>query len=334
MFVDGNVGTIGISLEPVLEAVGTTIAAGSTVHVLNGVYHEAPQITINADVNIVGQDRSGTIVKAAGSTGSSSNDNSRGWFLVAEGVTLNVSHMTFDGNGNNIFQAFRHRGSGTFEDVAFHDIQFRATGPNYAGTAIAAFGSASNVDVIDSIFSQIGRIGVQFFGSGTTGEFRGNTYTGKGIGNHLDYAVEVGGGAVSDILNNTITNNRGIAASDGSSSAGILVTTFFGAGSSASIQNNFINGNRHGVVVGFNASDTSMVAINNNDLSGNCVSAVRSTAAEVNAECNWWGIANAAAIQAMLGGAGSANIDFMPFLTSGADTSADAGFQGDLSSCV
>jgi hypothetical protein len=55
------------------------------------------------------------------------------------------------------------------------------------------------------------RIGVIYFGAGVTGTFGGNTYTGKGDGDWLDYAVEAGGGA-NAITNNTINENTGVAA--------------------------------------------------------------------------------------------------------------------------
>jgi len=135
-------------------------------------------------------------------------------FLVDEGVTLNASGMTFDGAGNLIWQAFRHRGSGLFDSVEFANITFQASGSPFAGTAIAVFGTTSDVDVSNSIFTNIGRIGVLYFGSGVTGAFTDNTYTGKGDGDFLDYAVEVGAGAVVNINNNIISDNRGVASVD------------------------------------------------------------------------------------------------------------------------
>ena len=104
--------------------------------------------------------------------------------------------------------------------------------------AIALFG---NVTINNNTFSNIGRIGVIAFGTGSTSSvISNNTFTGKGTGDWLDYAVEVGGGAQATISNNTISNNLGVASSDGSSSAGILVTTLYGAGSAANITGNNI----------------------------------------------------------------------------------------------
>ena len=57
----------------------------------------------------------------------------RGWFLVNAGVDLNVSELTFNGTGNLVYQAFRHRGSGTFDNVNFTEIKYNESGPEYSG---------------------------------------------------------------------------------------------------------------------------------------------------------------------------------------------------------
>ena len=50
-------------------------------------------------------------------------------------------------------------------------------------------------------FTNIGRIGVIYFGADVTaGVVSGCTYTGKGAGDWLDYGVELGGGAVATLV--------------------------------------------------------------------------------------------------------------------------------------
>ncbi|MGE3329292.1 MAG: beta strand repeat-containing protein, partial [Acidimicrobiia bacterium] len=256
------------AFDNLIDAI-TAVATGGTINILAGSvpYVEGPQVVINKDLVIIGQSNS-VVTLSPGSSTSNSGD-ARGWFLVNPGINLDLSDVTLDGDGFNVYQAIRHKGTGTIDNVVFNDIQYNASGPDYSGVAIAAFGGVGSVDVTDSSFTDIGRIGVLYFGAGTTGTFSGNTYTGKGAGDWLDYAVEVGAGAVANITGNTITNNLGVASVDLSDSAGILVTTFFGSGTQATIENNFINGNTTAVAVGFDGTDTSSVTIFENDLSGN-----------------------------------------------------------------
>ncbi len=238
-----------------------------------------------------------------------------------------------------MFQGIRDYGSGTINQVAFENIEYNP-GTDYAGTGLVAFGTASVVNVTNSTFADIGREGVLFYGTGTTGNFSGNTYTGKGAGNWLDYAVEVGAGASATITANTITGNTGVATVDGSTSAGVIVTTYYGPGSvsQATITHNFINGNTEAVGVGYGAGDTSNVAISGNDLSGNVTDAVSnsSASATVNASGNWWGsvngptaASNTYAYDGMTTGgsvAGIGAIAVIPWYTSNATTGQTPGF--------
>ncbi|MEQ8787091.1 MAG: hypothetical protein RIC55_12360, partial [Pirellulaceae bacterium] len=103
----------------------------------------------------------------------------------------------------------------------------------------------------------------QYFGTGVSGStFQGNMYTGKGDGDFLDYGVEIGGGAANiQVLGNMISDNRGVASSDGSVSAGVLISTFFAPGSSAFFQDNTFTDNSNGLFIGFGATDTSAAQI-------------------------------------------------------------------------
>ncbi|MGJ8569716.1 MAG: tandem-95 repeat protein [Hoeflea sp.] len=217
------------------------------------------QLVIDKNLTIVGQGMGSSTIQAVADTGSSGD--ARGMFLVSPGVTLNMSDLTVTGNGHDIYQGFRHNGSGTFDAVEFTDIKFNESGPNYAGTAIAVFGTdpGQNVDVVNSVFTDIGRIGVLYFGANVSGNFENNSYTGKGAGDHLDYALDISAGADITVVNNIITQNTGVASSDGSISAGVLVTTFFGGGTEVDINANTFTGNTYGIVVGYNASDSSTV---------------------------------------------------------------------------
>ena len=160
--------------------------------------------------------------------------------------------------------------------------------PGYAGVAVAAFGDGP-VDVSNSTFTEIGRVGVLYFGAGISGStFDGNTYTGKGAGDWLDYALDISAGAVINVTNNTISNNNGVASSDGSTSAGFLVTTFLPVVLRLILANNNISNNSTGIFVGYDGSDTSTVTAQNNCFTGNDEGLV-STNPTVDATNNAWG---------------------------------------------
>src|SRR5690606_24158926 len=155
-------------------------------------------------------------------------------------------------------------------------------------------------------------------------------FTGKGDGDHLDYAIEVGASGAASIIGNTITNNTGVALSDGSTSAGVLVTSFYGGASNVVIENNIITANFAAVALGYGGADVSAVRAFNNDFSGNEVGVNLNSSAVADFSGNWWGTADDAAILAYIAGQAD-QADFSTFLTSGADTNVAAGFQGDFS---
>src|SRR5690606_21961571 len=117
----------------------------------------------------------------------------------------------------------------------------------------------------------------------------------------------------------------------GSSSAGVLATTYYGAGTTAHLENNVINGNTTGVYVGYNAVDGASVSGRSNDLSGNDNGVALVGTGTANFSGNWWGYTDEAVIAAYMAGADQARIDFTPYLASGADTNGANGFQGDFS---
>lgn len=323
----GGCGDVANPCNDILTAVAHA-NAGDTLSVAAGTYTTGAQVFIDKDLSLVGDGPGSTIITPGFDTASSGDG--RGWFLVDTGVVFNISDVTLDGSGNLVWQAIRHKGSGgTISNVNFTEIKFNESGPSYSGLGAAIFGDGP-VDVLNSTFSEIGRVGVLFFGPGVAGStYAGNTYTGKGSGDFLDYGVEVGAGAVVTIDGNSISNNQGVANSDGSTSAGILVTTFFGGGSSATITCNSIGSNTTGIAVGFDGSDTSSVAANLNNIVGNSFG-VSSTAPLVNAENNYWGSADGPS------GAGpgsgdqvTANVDFDPFLQTAVDSNCEPGSGGE-----
>ncbi len=265
----GTDGTNDMKIQAAVNHVGganyVPLPVSNMINVLAGDYEE--EVTIDRNVVVQGESQATTTIHPTKDTGTSGD--ARAWWLVDTGAVLDLSDVTFDGTGYKVWQAIRNKGSGSVTDVAFDTIQYQASGSPYQGMAIAAFGDGP-VDVSNSTFTNIGRVGVLYFGTGVAGStFSGNTYTGKGDGDFLDYALDISAGATVDVTGNTISANRGVASSDGSASAGILVSTLFGGGTSATITGNTISNSTTAVDSGYDGDDTSTTVIVDNTFTDN-----------------------------------------------------------------
>lgn len=257
--------------------------AGDTVNVGPGTFLEAPKVLIQKDVVIVGQGSSSTIFQADGST-SNSLDSLRAWFRVKVGKTANFHSFRFDGNSageNTIHEAVRMLGNGAFYDVDFRHIIVPGS---YDGVGIFVNGDGI-VDVTNCTFSNIGATGVHYANTNADGSvYRGNSYSGKGIGDKLDYAVLVDVRMNLRIVSSIISNNLGIAlpvqpfreeqGANGQTtimSAGIKIETTDDAPplDTITIDSTDISNNSVGIYVGDGSSDKSRVEIKNSTLSSN-----------------------------------------------------------------
>ena len=241
--------------------------AGHTLEVTDDI--DEGLVHIDKDVTIQG----GSVHTVYATTDTGSAGDARGWFLVDAGVELDVQDLNFDGNGHLIYQGFRHKGWGTFTNCGFNDIKFNESGPTYSGVAIAAFSSAPDPGTVDCIactFSDIGRVGVLYFGDNASGSvFADCQYTGKDGGNWLDYCLDISAGAQVTVSGCTITKCRGVASSDGSTSAAIMVTDLYGPGTGSTITDCTLSDNSTAIFVGYDLTDASAVVANYNDISGN-----------------------------------------------------------------
>jgi hypothetical protein len=233
------------------------------------------------------------------------NNVAGAWFLVNASVEFYLSNVVMDGNGAKMFQGLRNHGLTIIDQVDFRNIV--TTVSPYYGVAVLNFGgtipggagsdthktggAASNLIVNNCTFQNIGRIGVVTKGTGANSNISENSYTGKGDGNFLDYAFEVGAGGSANIKRNSVSANRGVATSDGSTSAGMLVTDYYGSGSNAVINGNIITNNSVGIAAGYSATDASAIVAHYNKFSGNG-EAISSTNPLVYATINWWGDAS------------------------------------------
>ncbi|MEO1368289.1 MAG: hypothetical protein AAFX50_14040, partial [Acidobacteriota bacterium] len=315
--VERSQGVLNVQSGLLFDSIADAVAAaspGDTLRVVAPALVEGA-VTIDRDLTLEGADGE-EIIFAGADTGSSGD--ARAWFLVEPDVDLTVRNLAFNGNGFRIYQAFRHRGTGAFEGVRFEDIRFEPS-TAYQGTAIVAFGGA--VDVRDSHFANIGRIGVLFFGAGANGSVaERNTYVGKGDGDFLDYGLEVGAGADVVLWQNRIRDCRGVASVDGSVSAAVALSTFFGPGTAAVVESNQLLRSHFGLALGLPGSgDASSAVAGLNRLVDNVAGAATTSSQPLDLERNWWGCNDgpgAVGCDEIVTGAGSA-ADGDPWLVLG-----------------
>jgi len=238
------------SFYSTIQAAITEADAGDTIFVAAGEYVETGQIVIDKNLTIVGADKETTIIKPEQNTGSSGD--ARGWFLVSTGCEFNLSNVTLDGEGWEVHQVIRSFGSGTIDTCSLKNIGYE----EYYGLGIVIMGDY-NMTVSNNEFSNIGRIGIQAFGPGVTdAKILGNTYTGKGEGDWLDYAIEISAGANATVDGNTIRNCGPATDYAGNwSGAGIYVEEAFAEEEDigttfATVTNNVIENCQIGLAIG------------------------------------------------------------------------------------
>jgi len=249
-----------------IQAAITAATSGDTIYVAAGIYNEGI-ITIDKNLKIIGA-TSKPIINPTTDTGTANaiGPTGRGWFQIHNGATVTFKNLVFDGTGKNIYTAVHYHSDsagGTVENCDFMNIKHS----QYQGRGINNYDT--HVVVLDCTFTNIQRIGVFTYNPTADTLIKGCTYTGKGAGDWLDYAFEVGGSAAITVEDCTITECR--ASGSGWGSAGILVTSLYGPTPQATITGNDIHSNSGGVVVGYGDSDSSTVILTYNDIHKNDV---------------------------------------------------------------
>lgn len=307
----------GTPSYPTVQAAIAAAVGGDEIYVHPGTYTETGQIVIDKDLWIYGDDLSLATIKKAEDTGDPGSGDGRAWFLVAPGVNLEFSYLTLDGAGRNICIAILSNADWIWvHDCKIKNIGWQGGGPpNYYGRGICVYAGGGN-QVTHNWFENIGRIGVFTFGTGVLTNITDCRYTGKGVGDWLDYAFEAGGGAEIAVYCNTISNCRGVASSDGSTSAGLLGTTYYGAGTALSAEWNTIYDCTEAAGIGYDAADATLGVIRNNNLAGNDKAISNSNPTNiVNAPLNWYGTNTPTGVAAQV----DAGVDYSPWLDSGTD---------------
>ena len=265
--------------DSIQEAVDAT-SAGDTINVMAGTYVESPEIVIDKNLSMIGAGSATTTIKPSGDTASKG-----AMLLINPDITFHISDVTLDGTGKKVWYGLKYQGGGSVTDCVFKNIQYNPSGPDYNGIAICAYGEAydetiefnDNVDITGCTFTGIGRVGVLYFGPGITDStYSGNTYVGKGDGDWLDYALDVGSGPSVTITGSAISDCTGVANSDGSTSCGVMVTDLYKGycpaytSTEADITGNNISGCTSGICVGYDDdTDLSIATISGNNLENN-----------------------------------------------------------------
>lgn len=264
----------------------TAVSHDGTINIAAGTYVEAGQIVINKNLSIIGADKDAVIIKPNQDTGTV--NDSRGWILVNAGNSFTLKNVTLDGTGKLINIGILSHGPGTIDNCNIKNTSYNPSGPSYAGRGIAFYGA--DMIITNNLLQNYGRIGVYINGTNTA-LIEGNTMEGKGSGDHLDYAIEIEGGASAEIKNNIISNNKGVASVDGSVSAGILATTYWAPGTNVKIINNSIHDNSYGIAMGYGTGDTTTVnQFNANSFSNNTFDLDNSTNKSIDARNNTWSV--------------------------------------------
>ena len=220
------------------------------------------QVVINKNISISGAGTDDTTLHIDFNTGTTGDP--RGAILVNAAGSLSLSNLTYDGTGSNVWNGIRANGDTDIDEVHFSNIDFHSA---YAGSAVAGLTGAV-LNITNSEFTDIGRIGAHY--AGANGNFEGNTYTGKGAVDALDYAMDISRGAVVTVTDNTVINNTAVAISDGSTSAGFLVSDFFGPSPTVTFTGNTVSGNTVGLAGGYLDTDASTIHFGaGNDFTGN-----------------------------------------------------------------
>ncbi len=311
VFDNDNTLTVGAGADfATIQAAVNAATGGETIRVLPGIYTEN-QIAINKNLTIRGDDKLTTIVRPSSDTampqgGTNPPGDASGWFVIGPGANTTISGLTLNGSGRAVGIAILSHGAGSIDNNIITNIRFGA----YRGFGIYLWNATTGVT--NNTLSNIERVGIILKGASTNADVSENDYTGKGIGDWLDYGIELGAGAHATITGNTIRNNVGVAATDGSTSAGIYITTYWGPGTQATITDNAVSNSTDGIAVGYDGVDTSIVVAHRNRLTGN-VKGINSTHPLVNGTSNWWGSLTGPTHSSNPGGSGDAVSDHVTY---------------------
>ena len=291
--IGSEIGTLSNPFCTIQDAL-TAIVAGGVINVAAGTYNEVGQIVIDKNVTITGEGKATTIVKPDHDTNTASYTETTGWIYVKTGVSFALNKVTLDGSGRTIHTAIQSRGNSVIEDCTIQNIK----SSKYVGFGVQFLAGDTN-EVTNCEFSNIERVSVHVRGhiepTNPTATISGCTFVGKGVGDWLDYGVEFGGGGKGTVDDSSFSGNVGVASSDGSTSAGVLATDYYGTGTVVAVTNSYFTNNYAGIHVGYvttsHTEDLTELTATNNVFDGNTDYGILDvgTTAGTTAANNYWG---------------------------------------------
>jgi hypothetical protein len=176
-------GTCGIGANPACATVAQAVAnaaAGDTVEVGAGTFTGSGQLMIAKNLTLSGAGAEQTTLEPGFDTSPATTGS---WIQVSSGNTFDLNQIALDGSGSDVGQAIRYVGSagGAIDEVDFRNI---SGGHPYFGIAVATNkggppdAASGDLDITESTFEDIQRVGVLYKGADVTGTFEDNTYTG------------------------------------------------------------------------------------------------------------------------------------------------------------
>lgn len=300
--------------QSILDAISDA-AENDVIEIAAGNLIVPGQISISKNLTIKGAANSKalTTLTPGSNTTFGGNVPAEAFIYIAPLTTVTLQDLNIDCAGYQIHHAVQSRGNLTVDNCVIKNVKYST----YQGRGIVLYSGPGLIK--NTSFSNIERIGIHVRGNVTTpnpvATIQNVTYVGKGTGDWLDYAVEFGGGGQGTVDNLNASDCLGVASVDGSTSAGVLVTDYFGTGTTANISNSTFTNNTTGIFVGYNITDQSTVTASHNKFLGTgTTNGIKSKnpAIPVVAEGNYWGTLIGSEIAAKTSG----NIDYTPWCNS------------------
>jgi cysteine-rich repeat protein len=207
-----------------------------TINVSTGTYNETVNIDGRSNLNIVGVDKTTTIIQPSSTLcwNVASYGCARGTaFRVVNSTGIVLTNMTMDFNlvkANNVAGVLYWDSTGTLNNNIIENMSLPdASGGYYEITSYVRApsytpASRAQVSFVDNTFIDTGRLCI------VTHDYVNTTISGNTFYKTTDdfgYAMEIGSQSTATVSNNTIYGYDTPAASDGSQSAGIYIENSF-----------------------------------------------------------------------------------------------------------